>query len=53
MTFKGAAVAPGRVFPLTTTASATFSAPGTYVLRAYASDGAAQATFDVSVTVNP
>jgi hypothetical protein len=34
------------------TTSATFSAPGTYVLRAYADDGILTATVDVTVTVN-
>ena len=53
MTFKSAASALSRAYPVTTTASASFSAPGAYVLRAYASEGAAQATFDVNVTVTP
>jgi hypothetical protein len=35
------------------TTSATFSAPGTYVLRAYADDGILTATVDVTVTVTP
>jgi len=53
VTFKNAVSAPSRAYPVTTTNSAKFSVPGAYVLRAYASDGAAQATFDVNVTVKP
>jgi hypothetical protein len=39
--------------PIALTAKATFSAPGTYVLRATASDGQLYTTRDVTVIVNP
>jgi hypothetical protein len=39
--------------PVALTANATFSAPGTYVLRATASDGQLYTTRDVTVTVKP
>jgi len=39
--------------PVTLTTKATFSAPGTYVLRATASDGQLFTTHDVTVTVKP
>src|SRR5580704_2822901 len=39
--------------PVALTASATFSAPGTYVLRATASDGQLYTTRDTTVIVNP
>jgi len=39
--------------PVTLTAKATFSAPGTYVLRATAYDGQRYTTRDVTVIVNP
>jgi len=39
--------------PVALTAKATFSAPGTYVLRATASDGQLYTTRDVTVIVNP
>ena len=39
--------------PVTLTTRANFSAPGTYVLRAIASDGAFESAHDVTVTVNP
>ena len=39
--------------PLTAQTKATFSAPGTYRLRAIASDGALFSTTDVEVKVNP
>src|ERR1700704_6538828 len=39
--------------PVTVTSKASFSAPGTYVLRATAYDGQLYATQDVTVTVNP
>jgi len=39
--------------PVTLTSKASFSAPGTYVLRAIAFDGQLFTTTDVTVTVNP
>ena len=39
--------------PATFTSKVSFSVPGTYVLRAIASDGQLSSTFDVTVTVNP
>jgi hypothetical protein len=39
--------------PVALTAKATFSAPGTYVLRATANDGQLNTTRDVTVMVNP
>jgi hypothetical protein len=39
--------------PVALTAKATFSAPGTYVLRATANDGQLNTTRDVTVIVNP
>jgi hypothetical protein len=39
--------------PVQLTAKATFSAPGTYVLRATASDGQLYTTRDTTVIVNP
>ena len=39
--------------PVALTSKATFSAPGTYVLRATANDGQLYTTRDVTVTVNP
>ena len=39
--------------PVVLTSKATFSAPGTYVLRATANDGQLYTTRDVTVTVNP
>ncbi len=39
--------------PVTLTSKASFSAPGTYVLRAIAFDGQLFTTSDVTVTVNP
>jgi hypothetical protein len=38
--------------PVTSTTKVSFHAPGTYVLRAIASDGALEAVHDVTVTVN-
>jgi hypothetical protein len=38
--------------PVTSTTKVSFSVPGTYVLRAIASDGALEAVHDVTVTVN-
>jgi hypothetical protein len=35
------------------TTTASFGAPGTYILRAYADDGILTAVVDVSITVNP
>ncbi|HYR89396.1 MAG TPA: hypothetical protein VE422_35300 [Terriglobia bacterium] len=37
--------------PVTLTSKASFSAPGTYVLRAVANDGQLSSTYDVTVTV--
>jgi hypothetical protein len=39
--------------PIALTSKATFSAPGTYVLRATANDGQLYTTHDVTVTVKP
>jgi hypothetical protein len=39
--------------PVTLTSKVSFSAPGTYWLRAIASDGQLSSTHDVTVTVNP
>jgi hypothetical protein len=39
--------------PVTLTSTASFSAPGTYVLRAIANDGQLYTTREVTVTVNP
>jgi hypothetical protein len=39
--------------PLTSQTQVSFSAPGTYRIRAIASDGALFSTYDVDVTVNP
>ncbi len=39
--------------PLTTQTKVSFSLPGTYRIRAIATDGAAFSTFDVDVKVNP
>ena len=39
--------------PVTMTSKVSFSAPGTYVLRAIANDGQLYTTRDVTVTVNP
>jgi uncharacterized protein YfaS (alpha-2-macroglobulin family) len=39
--------------PLTLTSKATFSAPGTYVLRVTANDGQLFTSHDVTVTVKP
>ena len=39
--------------PVTLTSKASFSAPGTYVLRAIAFDGQLLTINDVNVTVNP
>lgn len=39
--------------PVTLTSKASFSAPGTYVLRAIAFDGQLFTTSDVTITVNP
>ena len=39
--------------PVDLTTKATFSAPGTYLLRAIASDGQLESIHEVTVTVNP
>ena len=39
--------------PLTSETKVSFSAPGTYRIRAIATDGALFSTYDVDVTVNP
>ena len=39
--------------PVTLTSKVTFSAPGTYVLQAIASDGQLTSTYNTTVTVNP
>jgi hypothetical protein len=39
--------------PVTVSSKVTFSAPGTYVLQAVASDGQLSSTHNVTVTVNP
>jgi hypothetical protein len=39
--------------PVTLTTKVSFSAPGTYVLRAIASDGALESIHTVTVTVRP
>jgi hypothetical protein len=39
--------------PVALTSKVSFGAPGTYVLRATASDGQLYTTRDITVTVNP
>jgi hypothetical protein len=39
--------------PVTSRTEATFTVPGSYWLRAIASDGALETFHDVTVTVNP
>jgi hypothetical protein len=53
VTFDPASVQPEYGKPVDLTAKATFSAPGTYLLRAIASDGQLETIHEVTVTVNP
>jgi hypothetical protein len=38
--------------PLTSTTKATFKVPGTYILRAIATDGSLETAYDITVTVH-
>jgi hypothetical protein len=45
--------APTFTYPTTQTTSVRFSAPGTYVVRAFVGDGQLETTRDITVTVTP
>lgn len=51
VSFEPGTVASGYQKPITSTTTASFKAPGVYVLRAIASDGALTTSHDVTVTV--
>jgi hypothetical protein len=51
VSFAAGKAASGYQEPVTSTATASFKAPGVYVLRAIASDGALTTFHDVTVTV--
>jgi hypothetical protein len=51
VTFTPAASAVVHGEPVSLTSKTTFSAPGTYVLRAIANDGQLFATRDITITV--
>jgi hypothetical protein len=53
VTFDPDSVQPEYGKPVDLTTKATFSAPGTYLLRAIASDGQLESIHEVTVTVNP
>ncbi len=51
--FSPAASDPSKENPVTAETKVTFGAPGTYRIRALATDGAIVSTYDVDVTVKP
>lgn len=51
--FSPAASDPSKENPVTAETKVTFGAPGTYRIRALATDGAIFSTYDVDVTVKP
>ena len=53
VTFDPDRSTPTFTYPTTQTTSVRFSAPGTYVIRAFAGDGQLETTRDITVTVKP